>query len=94
MTNHILNENLDLVALQETIKQGFEDWELKELAGNIDFKWLWIPARGHSGGMIMGVRAESFEVEDSVFENFFTGVLVRNRVTNYRYWVINVYGPA
>lgn len=66
--NHILNENLDLVALQETIKQDFEDWELKELAGNIDFNWLWTPARVYSGGMIMGVRVESFEVEDSVFE--------------------------
>lgn len=42
----------------------------------------------------MGVRAESFEVEDSVFEIFFTGVLVRNRITNYRCCAINVYGPA
>jgi exonuclease III len=44
--------------------------------------------------MILGVNSASLEVEDSVYENFFIGVLVRNRMTNHRFWVINVYGPA
>ena len=34
---HVLQESLDLVALQETIKQDFEDWELKEMSGNKEF---------------------------------------------------------
>jgi hypothetical protein len=34
---HIMLEDLDVVALQETIKQDFSDSELKELAGNKDF---------------------------------------------------------
>jgi hypothetical protein len=42
----------------------------------------------------MGVRTESFEIEDSVLENYFMGLLVRNRVTNFRFWVLNIYGPA
>jgi exonuclease III len=37
---HILADNLEIVALQETIKQDFEDWELRELAGNQDFSWF------------------------------------------------------
>lgn len=92
--NHIISENLDMVALQETIKQDFEDWELKELADSQDFSWFWTPSKGHSAGMIMGVKTEVLEVEDSVFENYFMGILVRNRTTNYRFWVVNVYGPA
>jgi exonuclease III len=92
--NHIISENLEMVALQETIKQDFEDWELKELAGSQDFSWFWTPSKGHSGGMIMGVKTQNLEVEESVFEHFFMGILVRNRTTNYRFWVINVYGPA
>lgn len=32
--NHILQENLDIVAIQETIKQDFQDWELKKMSGN------------------------------------------------------------
>jgi len=32
--DHIISDSLEVVALQETIKQNFEDWELRELAGN------------------------------------------------------------
>jgi hypothetical protein len=42
----------------------------------------------------MGVRTESFEIEDSILENYFMGLLVRNRVTNFRFWVVNIYGPT
>ena len=73
--DHVLSESLDLIALQETIKQSFDDWELKDLAGNIDFNWIWNPSRGHSRGLIMGVRTESFEIEDSILENYFMGFL-------------------
>ena len=91
---HVCTDNLEVVALQETIKQNFEDWEIKELAGNQVFAWLWSPSKGHSGGMMIGVNLEKLEVEDCIYENFFMGVLIRNRITNYRFWVINVYGPA
>lgn len=47
---HVLQEDLDFAALQETIKQDFCDWELKEMASNRDFQWIWSAAKGHSGG--------------------------------------------
>lgn len=37
MKNHVIQEDLDVVALQETIKQDFDDLELKDRAGNRDF---------------------------------------------------------
>lgn len=91
---HVLQEELGIVALQETIKQDFSDNELKEMAGPYDFQWIWAPAKGHSGGLITGVRCDEFELEDFSIGDFFLAVLVRNRKSNYRYWVINVYGPA
>lgn len=36
--NHILQENLDIIVLQETIKQDFSDSELKEMEGNKEFQ--------------------------------------------------------
>lgn len=48
---HILTEDLDIVAIQETIKQDFIDIELKELSGNRYFNW--VPSRGHSGGSLL-----------------------------------------
>lgn len=91
---HILQEDLDIVALQETIKQGFSDKELKEMSGVHDFHWIWSPAKGHSGGLILGYKTELFELEQEEFSGYFIGVLLRNRVTNFRFWVVNVYGPA
>lgn len=38
--NHVIQEDLDIVAIQETIKQDFKDSKLKELAGNQDFSWV------------------------------------------------------
>lgn len=35
--DHIMLEDLDIVVLQETIKQDFSDKDLKELSGNRDF---------------------------------------------------------
>jgi hypothetical protein len=53
------------VGIQETIKQDFSDKELKELAGSADFAWKWIPAKGHSGGLLLGVKVENFEIEET-----------------------------
>jgi exonuclease III len=40
--NHVIQEDLDIVAIQETIKQDFTNAELKEMAGCQDFSWVWV----------------------------------------------------
>lgn len=57
------------------------------MVGNKIFTWLWIPARGHSGGLAMGVNHEFLEVEHTKYLQYSLWVLVRNRLTNIRYWV-------
>lgn len=64
------------------------------MAGNKDFSWIWSSARGHSGGMAVGVKIESLEIEDSSIDTYSICLLIRNRVTNFRFWLVNVYGPA
>lgn len=90
---HILQEGLDLVAVQETIRQDFSDKELKEMGGCNSFIWHWIPARGHSRGLL-GAKTDYVELEDVHKADFFIGALIRNRLTNFRFWVLNIYGPA
>lgn len=92
--DHIMIEDLDVVALQETIKSDFSDSELKEISGNREFCWVWAPARGHSSGLLTGIKVDEFENEQSVIGTFFLAVLIRNRKTNHRFWVLNIYGPA
>lgn len=88
--NHILQEDIHIFGLQETIKQDFSNGELKEMSGNRVFQWFWILAKGHSGGLALGINSKNFEVEDVCS----IAALVRNRRTNFRFWVVNVYGPA
>lgn len=94
MSNLVMQEEMDVIALQETIKSDFCDNDLKEMSGNKIFQWFWIPARGHSGGLATGINSDLLEIELSRSLQHSIWVLVRNRLTNFRYWVVNVYGPA
>ena len=57
-------EQVDIVGVQETIKQSFTEGELTTLAAGKAFLWKWIPAKGHSGGILVGVKTDLIEVED------------------------------
>ena len=59
----IFKERLDAVGVQETFKKDFSACELKGFAGRFDFDWHWVPAQGHSRGMLLGVRKELLETE-------------------------------
>ena len=54
----------------------------------------WLPARGHSGGILVGVRDDVLEVEGWETGIFFLGVTIRNRLDNFRWVLFVVYGPA
>ena len=51
------------MGVQETIKQHFTRNELDSLT-NAQFIWDWIPAGGHSGGVLLGVKEDILEVDD------------------------------
>lgn len=85
IAKHVFQEDLDIVAIQETIKQDFSDGELKEMSGNKVLVWHWIPARGHSGGLAMGVNADLLEIEQTKFLQYSIWTLIRNRLSNFRF---------
>ncbi|XP_071683220.1 uncharacterized protein [Lolium perenne] len=85
---------IDLVLLQETIKQDFTDAELTSLEVGEKFFWSWLPANGHSGGMLLGVRDSLFEVGRMDRGQLFLSLSVLHRVSNKKLEVIGIYGPA
>ena len=89
----ISQEQFELVGVQETIKQHFFLQELEALMPGINFKWNWVPAKGHSGGVLLGVSGDILEVENWV-TNFFVEAQVRHRSSNLRWSFLTVYGPA
>jgi exonuclease III len=90
----LTQEKVDIIGIQETIKQEFSVRELNWISSNCCFQWNWIPARGHSGGILLGVKEDSLEVENWENFNFAIKATVRNKFSNYRWVVLCVYGPA
>jgi exonuclease III len=47
---------VDIIYLQETMKENFTIAELRGLASGQSFSWNWITSSGHLGGTLLGVK--------------------------------------
>lgn len=92
--DHIIHEHIDIGGLQETVKQDFSDNELQDLSGGLSFSWVWLEARGRSGGILVGVKGDILGMENHVCGEFSITSTFRNRISNFRWKVVTVYGPA
>jgi exonuclease III len=87
-------QQLDFIAILETKKQDFSISELAHLCANKDFSWRWPPPNGRSGGILMGVNSEKFVVQNSVHGNFHVKFKLKNKMDNFEWVLIVVYGAA
>lgn len=94
LIEYIRGQNLDFVGLQETIRSSFEPYELDALGGASSFHWEWLPAVRRSGGILLGVKTDSFEVVGFSRGSFFLAVEVIQRNNDFRWELVVVYGPA
>uniref|UniRef100_A0ACD5WQM7 Uncharacterized protein n=1 Tax=Avena sativa TaxID=4498 RepID=A0ACD5WQM7_AVESA len=90
---YIRLEAPDIVGLQETIRQDFSIAELEGLSRH-KFCWSWLPASGHSGGILLGVKEDTFEVDDMDRGDFFVSMSLTHRQSRFNWEMIIVYGPA
>lgn len=88
------NEQADIVGLQETIKQDFSQSDLEKIAAGGLYSWKWVPAIGHSGGILLGVKEDRLEVESWETNEFYVGATIRHRLLNIRWDFLTGYGPA
>jgi exonuclease III len=87
-------ERIDILGLQETLRQDFSAAELRSLEQGGQFNWNWVPANGHSGGMLLGFRDECFEVGAWRKGSFFISADIFHRCKRLIWTCILVYGPA
>lgn len=93
LRDYLRPEDIDIVGLQETIRQDFSIPELQGLSRH-RFVWHWLPANGHSGGILLGVKEDTFEVEDMDQGEFFVSMLLTHKRSNLRWEIIIVFVPA
>jgi hypothetical protein len=67
---------------------------LSEIAGGNQFRWAWLGAKGPSGGILMGIKEDLYEVEDTEIGEFYVSMVLRHRATNFRWKMLTVYGHA
>jgi exonuclease III len=90
----VRKENLDIIFLQETLRQDFTDQELRSLVNGELFHWHWRSAVGRSGGMLMGIRDDVFEVGVIDQGSIFLSAILYHRESEFKFEMIGVYGPA
>jgi predicted cupin superfamily sugar epimerase len=86
--------HLDFIAISESKRADFNQIELAHFCANRDFKWSWTQPRGRSGGILVGVNLEKIIVQDIVLGNFFLKFKLKNKVDNFEWTLIAVYGAA
>ncbi|XP_071678461.1 uncharacterized protein [Lolium perenne] len=94
LKSYIRGERVDIIGLQETIKADFSATELRSLEFGGQFAWNWLPAEGHSGGMLLGFRDECFDVGAWRQGTFFISATILQRKNNMKWCFFLVYGPA
>jgi hypothetical protein len=90
----IKERNMDFVAIMESGKQGMQRVNLNRLLGGADFIWHCLPPRGRSGGILLGINAAVLQLSMIVEGEFFIKFHLGNKIDNFKWILMVVYGPA
>jgi exonuclease III len=85
---------VDVMCLQETIKSEFSVGDLSALSEGFSYEWVWTAAQGHSGGTLVGVRTNEITVIGKDNGEFFSSMKIRSKKDEFKWEIINVYGPV
>jgi exonuclease III len=85
---------VDIIFLQEMIQQDFTLAELDSLEVGDKFFWSWLPANGHSGGILVGFRDSVFEIGSMMKGSFLVATQVCVKASRFLFEFVGVYGPA
>jgi hypothetical protein len=89
----IKDYKLDFVGIQETMRQDYPTI-LKEISGGYEFHWDGIPARGRSGGILLGVNKETYDLVEKPMGTYYVRFLVASKKDNFTWNLVVVYGDA
>ena len=67
---------------------------LNDFCGGREFFWHWVPPRGRSGCILLGVDLSVFVVESTQVGDFFVKFIVKNKCDGFRWVLMAVYGAA
>ena len=83
-----------LIGFQETKQCEFSKNFLKNLMGNRNFAWNFLPYIGSAGGILVGVVCDVFEIISWAIGRFTLSVVVKDKSSDLIFIFTTIYGPS
>jgi hypothetical protein len=90
----VKEEQINFIALSETGRDSFPDHVLKNLCGGHDFLWHTMAPHGRSGGILLGVDLNFFDIGAIDEGDFYVKFTLRCKSNDFKFTLYTVYGPA
>jgi exonuclease III len=90
----VKEEQINFIALSETGRDSFPDHVLKIMCGGHDFLWHTMAPHGRSGGILLGVDLNVFDIGSIVEGDFYVKFTLRCKTNGFKFVLYSVYGPA
>jgi hypothetical protein len=86
--------NLNIIDISETGRSDFSPRFLKKLCSGRDYLWYSKAPRSRSGGMLLWVDLQTFDIRAIDKGDFYIKFHLCNKVDDYKWALVVVYGPA
>jgi hypothetical protein len=90
----IRDYKLDFFAILESGKDNFSAPFLKHISGGLDFQWYCVPPIGRSGGILVGINADTLEVDKVVAGDRCVKFYITSKGDKFKWVLVAVYGAA
>jgi hypothetical protein len=85
---------LNFIALSETDRKSFPDHLLRNLCAGKNFIWHCKEPHGRSGGMLLGIDVDVFDVGAITEGDFFIKFNLHDKADGFKWALVSVYGPT
>ena len=93
-TGMVKDHNLDFICLQETMKKEYKASFFRKIDPGGIFFWKWISSVGKSGGILCGVKQDTFGVLGHKIGDFTLRMDLWDNAKKCKWSLLTVYGPA
>ncbi|CAN0922514.1 Transposon TX1 uncharacterized 149 kDa protein [Linum grandiflorum] len=92
--NRLSSLRPSIVCLQESKLVDVDGGIIRSLVGSGDWGWAFKPSAGASGGIITCWNEELFDVEAEWVGDFVVVMVLRSKLDDFKWLLLNVYGPC
>lgn len=90
----IFQHHFHFIGFQETMLEVCEDSVIRKFDTQQEYIWLWNPSKGKSGGILVGIKLDSFDVGSFKQGEYMIQLNLWDKQTKCKWNLLVVYGAA